>query len=65
MAEIGKLLGVRTPVMDALITLASTALGIDFRRDGLTLAKMGLAGISAGSSCRHCLPTDFRRLLCA
>ncbi len=43
MAEIGKLLGVQTPVMDALITLASTALGVDFRRDGLTLEKMGLA----------------------
>ena len=45
MAEIGKLSGVRTPVMDALITLASTALGIDFRTDGLTLEKMGLAGV--------------------
>ena len=45
MAEIGKLVGVRTPVMDALITLASTALGVDFRAEGLTLEKMGLAGI--------------------
>jgi len=45
MTEIGKLLGVGTPVMDALITLGSTALGADFRRDGLTLDKMGLAGI--------------------
>ena len=45
MAEIGKLLGVRTPVMDALITLASTALGLDFRTQGLTLEKMGLAKI--------------------
>jgi opine dehydrogenase len=45
MAEIGKLSGMRTPVMDALITLASTALGIDFRTDGLTLKKMGLAGV--------------------
>jgi opine dehydrogenase len=47
MAEIGKLLGVKTPVMDALITLASPALGIDFRGEGLTLEKMGLAGVSA------------------
>ncbi|MDP9129616.1 MAG: NAD/NADP octopine/nopaline dehydrogenase family protein, partial [Candidatus Binatota bacterium] len=47
MAEVGKLLGVRSPVMDALITLASTALGFDFRRDGLTLAKMGLDGVLA------------------
>ncbi len=45
MAEIGRLLGVRTPVMDALITLASTGLGVDFRSEGLTLGKMGLAGV--------------------
>ena len=44
MAEIGRLLGVKTPVMDALITLASAALGIDFRNAGLTLEKMGLGG---------------------
>jgi opine dehydrogenase len=43
MAAIGRLAGVRTPVMDALITLAAVALGIDFRREGLTLEKMGLA----------------------
>ena len=47
MAEIGRLLGIATPVMDALITLASTALGDDFRSEGLTLAKMGLKGVSA------------------
>jgi opine dehydrogenase len=46
MAEIGKLVGVRAPMMDALITLASTALGIDFGAEGLTLEKMGLAGAS-------------------
>jgi opine dehydrogenase len=45
MAAIGKLVGVKTPVMDALITLASTALGVDFRVAGLTLEKMGLAGV--------------------
>jgi opine dehydrogenase len=44
-SEIGRLLGVRTPVMDALITLASVALNIDFRAEGLTLDKMGLAQI--------------------
>jgi len=42
MAEIGKLLGIKTPVMDALIALAATALGVDFRAEGLTLEKMGL-----------------------
>ena len=45
MAEIGKLLGLKTPVMDALITLGSVALGVDFRREGLTLEKMGLATV--------------------
>jgi opine dehydrogenase len=45
MVEIGKLLGVKTPVMDALITLAGAALGEDFRSTGLTLEKMGLGGI--------------------
>ena len=45
MAEIGKLLGIRTSVMNALITLACTALGADFREDGLTLKKMGLATV--------------------
>jgi opine dehydrogenase len=48
MAEIGRMLGVKTPVMDALITLASTALGVDFRRTGVTLEKMGLAKVAAG-----------------
>jgi opine dehydrogenase len=45
MAQIGRLLGVRTPVIDALITLASAALRVDFQNLGLTLDKMGLAGI--------------------
>ena len=47
MAEIGKLMGVHTPVMDALITLASAALGVDFRATGLTLEKMGLGSVRA------------------
>jgi len=47
MVEIGKLLGAKTPVMDALITLASTALRTDFRTEGLTLEKMGLADATA------------------
>jgi len=49
MAEIGKLLGVKTPVMDALITLASTALNVDFLKEGLTVEKMGLAGVASAS----------------
>ena len=49
MVEIGKLLGVKTPVMDALITLASTALRTDFRTEGLTLEKMGMASATSES----------------
>jgi opine dehydrogenase len=49
MAEIGKLLGVKAPVMDALIALASTALGVNFRVEGLTLEKMGIAGATSKS----------------
>ena len=48
MAEIGRLLGVMTPMMDSLITLASGALATDFRAEGLTLEKMGLLGVSPG-----------------
>ena len=47
MAEIGRLVGVKTPVIDALITLASVIGRLDYRKQGLTLEKMGLAGVSA------------------
>jgi opine dehydrogenase len=45
MAALGELVGVPTPTMDIFIDLAGIALGTDFRREGLTLKKMGLAGI--------------------
>lgn len=45
MAAIGALVGVETPVMDALITLASVANGLDYRAGGLTLDKLGLAHV--------------------
>jgi opine dehydrogenase len=47
MAEIGRLVGVETPVIDALITLASVISRTDYRKQGLTLEAMGLAGVSA------------------
>jgi opine dehydrogenase len=47
MAALGELAGVKTPVIDALITLASTAVGTDLRATGLTLDRMGLAGLAA------------------
>lgn len=47
MAEIGRLVGVKTPVIDALITLASVISGTDYRNEGLTLEKMGLSTVAA------------------
>ena len=46
MAELAALLGIDTPVIDALITLASEMNRTDYRRTGLTLADMGLEGTS-------------------
>lgn len=54
MAELGRLLELETPVIDALITLASTMNTIDYRRKGLTLEKMGL---------RDATVADLRRTL--
>jgi opine dehydrogenase len=45
MAELAGWLGVKTPVMDALITLASVVSRTDYRREGLTLARMGLGQV--------------------
>ncbi|MGH7768753.1 MAG: NAD/NADP octopine/nopaline dehydrogenase family protein [Candidatus Binatia bacterium] len=44
-AQIGGWAGVETPVIDSLITAASEMNRIDYRRAGLTLEKMGLAGV--------------------
>lgn len=44
MAELGKSLAIETPVIDGLITIASAMNAIDYRREGLTLEKMGLNG---------------------
>jgi opine dehydrogenase len=46
MLELGKLVGASTPAMDSLITLASIAQNIDYRRVGLTMNRMGLNGMS-------------------
>jgi opine dehydrogenase len=43
-SELGRSLGVPTPVMDGLITLGSTLNGRDYRAEGLTLDRLGLAG---------------------
>lgn len=46
MAELATLAGVSTPTMDSLIHMASAAQGLDYRRDGLTLERMGLKGLA-------------------
>lgn len=47
MAEIAGLLESETPVIDALIALASEINEIPYRKEGLTLQKMGLASVKA------------------
>jgi opine dehydrogenase len=44
-AELGKVLGVPTPVFDATITLCGAANRTDYRASGWTLAKLGLQGL--------------------
>jgi opine dehydrogenase len=42
----GQLAGVPTPVIDAQIVLAEAATGVDYRATGLSLATMGLGGVT-------------------
>lgn len=44
MAALGRLAGVPTPTIDALVHLAGLLVGVDYARDGLTLERLGLAG---------------------
>jgi opine dehydrogenase len=54
-SELGRVAGVQTPTIDAMIQLASQAVGIDYRRDGLTLERLGLAGKTAPELVRFVL----------
>lgn len=45
MSELGRAFGVPTPLMDAFITLASCMHGRDYRGEGRTLEKLGIAGM--------------------
>ena len=47
LASVGKALGVKTPIMDAFITLASIICGRDFASEGRTAEKLGFAGKTA------------------
>ncbi len=45
LAEFGRLAGVPTPAMNAVIDLANIVHGRDYRRDGRTLERMGVGGL--------------------
>lgn len=46
MAALGRLAGVPTPTIDAIVHLLGAAVGIDYAESGLTLEKMGLKGLA-------------------
>jgi opine dehydrogenase len=46
-SEMGRAFGVPTPTMDALIVLGGVLNGRDYRSEGLTLDRLGIAGLGA------------------
>lgn len=46
MSSLGRLVGISTPVMDSIITLASMLDGVDYRKEGRTLDRVGLGGMT-------------------
>jgi opine dehydrogenase len=58
MAALGRVAGIATPTMDALVQLATVALGIDYARDGLTLERLGLSGKSPAELAQFAQMTD-------
>lgn len=49
MSQLGDVLGVETPLIDAIVTIGSAVCGIDFWKTGRTLEQLGLAGRKAQS----------------
>ncbi len=47
LSELGKALGVKTPTIDAVVELGSSLLKREFRKEGRTLQRLGLAGMNA------------------
>ncbi len=48
LSELGRAANVPTPIADAVIQLASSLVAVDFRRQGRTLDKLELSGLSSG-----------------
>lgn len=46
LAELGKVAGVPTPLLDSLITMCSLLLGIDFKSEGRNIHNLGLTGMT-------------------
>lgn len=46
-SELGHKAGVPTPIMDSIITIISTLLNVDFRKNGRTLSNLGLKNVSS------------------
>ena len=55
-AALGRLAGVATPVIDAHVALFSAAAGIDYAAEGLTLERMGVAGLDPEALLRRVDP---------
>ena len=53
LSELGRLVGVPTPMTDSLIDLAAAMLRIDFRRGGRTLERLGLGGLDREGLLHH------------
>lgn len=58
LADLGRAVGVPTPVLDAIITIASTIAGREYRQDGRTLAAVGLGEASAQSVLETLISTE-------
>ena len=57
-AWLGVMLGLKTPVMQATISLASACSGLDFAATGWTPERLGVAGLNP-ESLRHYLQEDW------
>jgi opine dehydrogenase len=46
LCSIAKVAGIQTPTLDSIVTLASTINEVDHWREGMTLEKLGLKGMT-------------------
>jgi len=57
-SELGRALGIETPITNSLIDLASTVCGQDFRATGRTLERLGMAGWTAEQISHYAMEGD-------